>query len=989
MAADPRRAGRRWALALALLATPATTATAHALSLGDRDDRGGLELAGNWSAGERAAIGAAWAQMPAEIRARAPRRVARDAVACDGESWPADDQDLSDAGGTVHLCAATPGAADGDSARRVALALLMGFDRAAGWSAEPAWRRLNRWHAALAGALAPRPDNQDPAGFAETRGRRSPAWDLATFLAALWLDPAGADGGIACRLMSQAAFARAHLRAPPAAARCAAFEDWADLDHLAEVEVVLAAPSTAMLGSLFGHLFLRLGYRDGAGDDDDNSEAAPELSRTIAFLADNDVPFTEDPGYALKGIFGRYAASLHERSFLDAYRDYVVVEGRDLRRWRLELDSGQRRALLERIWTVGHGSRYAYYFFRRNCATLMVDLVDDVRAPEASTAAPGLLAAPPATTLEPWAQATDAGGRPLLRFVPEPIWSFDHQARAAARHREALEPQLARALSAAQATAIAGALRATHGAEPGARAGGYHRLAALLTDTRAGSAEELRAWLRDSATIEMRLSIQANLEAEARADRRRRQQVDEAARQMLSALAGAAAALAADPDAGPAALGARLGAAVRQTAASDPAARLVGYRALLAITQDRVTSPALAGQVRLLALLQSERRYDVLRMKGVPNLRDQLLFVDPDQAIDRQPYLRQPYLAGREDLLRLPSETRISPPLRALQRTRQALFAARRLERGDDRQAGQPDGDRPDQPDQPDQPDGDRAPAVTLARREYEGSLPHSGIDRFSALVGQAFGAAPPRPGLILAGALYDEQLGDHHRFGFPSDTALVVARSALFLTAAGGKPSIEAYAARLFGYRSLRTPLPESGAGRWPLGWELWGDLEGDHARRLGTGATLGWGLLVPLADRDDLNDHLVAGLALATSAGFPAAEARARAGGAGTLQTLAVPLSLELRAGLGRAPRYRSDLGARLWVEPTALLAGTHPGIAAGGGARIEAHVALRPGPRPVGDGHDPALVVRAQVIRTPLTFAGPAAATVGLISAGVDLR
>ena len=73
-------------------------------------------------------------------------------------------------------------------------------------------------------------------------------------------------------------------------ASCEAFERWADLERLDGVEVVLAAPSTAMVGSLFGHLFVRLAYRDEDGD-----ARRYTLSRTVAFLADNDVPFEADP----------------------------------------------------------------------------------------------------------------------------------------------------------------------------------------------------------------------------------------------------------------------------------------------------------------------------------------------------------------------------------------------------------------------------------------------------------------------------------------------------------------------------------------------------------------------------------------------------------------------------------------------------------------------------------------------------------------------
>ncbi|HLK90859.1 MAG TPA: hypothetical protein VKZ18_13260 [Polyangia bacterium] len=226
-----------------------------------------------WPAPVRAAVLATLARLPAAIRDHGPTAILRDA-ACRADGWP-DEEALVDGAGRLHLCAA---AAQPEAvARQVAVAWLYAFDRAAGWSAELAWRRLNGWHRSPAAAWALRPENDDPAGFADPRGQRSPGWDLATFAAALLLDPSGGDGGIGCRLISQARFLGDRLgEAASPARRCAAFEAWADLDRLDAVEVVLAAPSTAMLGSLFGHLFLRLGYRDEDG------RAPLHLARTVA-----------------------------------------------------------------------------------------------------------------------------------------------------------------------------------------------------------------------------------------------------------------------------------------------------------------------------------------------------------------------------------------------------------------------------------------------------------------------------------------------------------------------------------------------------------------------------------------------------------------------------------------------------------------------------------------------------------------------------------
>ena len=241
----------------------------------------------------------------------------------------------------------------------------------------------------------------------------------------------------------------------------------------------------------------------------------------------------------------------------------------------------------------------------------------------------------------------------------------------------------------------------------------------------------------------------------------------------------------------------------------------------------------------------------------------------------------------------------------------------------------------------------------------------------------------------MLSAALYDEQLGDHHRFGFPSDTALVVARSTLFLAVVRGMPSIAAYDAHLFGYRSLRAPLPESGSGRWPLGWELFGTLEGDRARALAIAPKVGWGVLAPLVDRGELTDHPWAACRWRTP---PIFRRRARPASARTPgdQALSTPLSLELRAGLGPSPRYRS------WC------AGAHLVRADGGAHRRPARASTRRRER--ASRHTwPWRRARAsaaprtlrrwcrarQIVRTTLTFTGASSATEATFGVGFDLR
>jgi hypothetical protein len=897
-----------------------------------------VSLAGAWSVAERAEMDRALARLPEVVRAQLPRTVTRDARGCDADAWP-DDDDLVDGQGGVHVCARAE--APAAVARRVVTALLMAFDRGAGWSEEAGWRRLGRWRVSAGAGFRLRAENASAAGFADPRGRRSPRWDLATFLAASWLDPADAAGGVSCRLMSQAAFVRERLAALSGASvpapACPAFEGWADLDRLRDVEVVLAAPSTAMVGSLFGHVFLRMVYRD------DDGEAPDHLSRTVAFLADNDVPFQADRAYALKGIAGFYTATLHERPYLDAYREYVVTEGRDLRRWRLNLTAGERAALAARLWTVLHGGQYAYYFFRQNCATLMMDLIDEARAPGQEIARAGLLAAPPASTLETWAAARGADGGPLLQFVPETVTSLDHEARLRSRHRAALEPRIIAAAPPALADALVRTFADARGDGP-RRAGAYERLATLLGDARAGQAEDVRAWLGDGAAVESYLSVAANLQAEARADVERRARA-RAARDAL------AASLREGGDA-------TIVGAVALVGDAEPDRRMEGYRRLRAAISEPGRSPELVARLRLLALLESEVRYDVARMRREPGLRDALLFEELDESIGEQPYVR-----GRADLVTPPLETTVAAPLLALQRARQSLFATRGL-------AATP-------------ADAQIAEAAT-ERSTYDASLSRSGIDQLAVSAGLWTTRVGAAPALSVGGALYDERLGDRRRFGFDGDTSFVVARSELALGWAADTraPTLLGYDARLLGYRSLRTPLPEAGARRGPPGWELFVDLRGSQARAVAAEVTAGWGVLGALLDRGELSSHILAGLDVSYVGVFPTADAAA----AGKPQALALPAALEARAALGVRPAHRSWLAARVEARPLGVFAGAERRLAVDVGASAECHLALGSA---VDGRHDPALLVRAQGRWSTLSLAATAPVVEAALSVGVELR
>jgi hypothetical protein len=829
-------------------------------------------------AGEDAGARAlAW--LPAEVRAGA-RQVVVGPRAC-AAADPFAEVRVDGEAGRIELCRGADAPA---RELQVVFAALLLFDARAGWSREPAWRRLNG-------------GNEAPEAYAAASGRRSPAWELASFGAA-WIAErataagAGSDAGalaLTCRLLPQAVFVHARLqgltalpgwlRPPP---RCRAFEAWAESDRLARVEVVLASPSTVTMASMFGHVFLRLVSRaDGGG-------AGLALDdRTLAFLVDNPRPVEEERLYALKGIAGAYRATVVERSLLETYRNYVVVEGRDLRRYELRLSGAEREALLRRLWSLKQAGRYRYTFFGRNCATLMVDVINSVLPEQRQVRPPQALTTTPAGTLEGYAGARASDGGPLLTFIPGSLLSFEHEARRAALARRPWLP------------AGEAALTST---DPEVRAAAYRRLGARIPDA-ATAREGLRRFLRASAVIEAHLGTLANLEQEQALARRQRAALRAALVRAQTQL-GRRRCVAARAD------------VIEAIDVDDPARRHGGYRELRALLEGPCAGEVGAGDdLRRAALLASALRYDGDDMDS--GVRDALLFPARAHTLGEQAFA-----AGLSELLDHPFVTRVAPPLLALQ---QAMVALGPAEVG---------------------PGQWRRDELALQARE-EGAfearaLPYTGIDQLQ--VGMAVrpsgaGAETAPFALVLGGAMHDERIGDQRRFGFPSHTALTVMRSETSLLAGSGRPRFGAWQARVIGYRSLR-PALSLGAVTPRPGGELAVDVSGRPQLGRALDVRAGGGWILPLLASPDLAHHLL------LSAGPLAAMVRpTRSAASGTLWSIGASATLEARLApaahpglvLGAAASYQpqwprlsftpvQDLAARAEAEIPLLLRGWH---------------------------------------------------------------
>lgn len=218
---------------------------------------------------------------------------------------------------------------------------------------------------------------------------------------------------------------------PPDPGDAAAFERWVQPDSVEALEILLAAPSSRHPASLWGHVLLRVRYRDDV-------PTPPGFAPVFQIGVEEAAP-GEELGHTFAGIFGRLEAKLFVTPSHRIERRYRTVEGRGIKVFELDLDAAERRRVLERFWIVSRDRhRWGYAFFTDNCAGLLVELVGPALEPELHVGAPRFIRWP-SSVLDRLARARRPDGRPLLRYAGEEPGSVDRAVEASAVRRALAE----------------------------------------------------------------------------------------------------------------------------------------------------------------------------------------------------------------------------------------------------------------------------------------------------------------------------------------------------------------------------------------------------------------------------------------------------------------------------------------------------------------------------------------------------------------------
>ncbi|MDY6906491.1 MAG: DUF4105 domain-containing protein [Thermodesulfobacteriota bacterium] len=312
--------------------------------------------------------------------------------------------------------------------------LLHLYDNTYHVSRSPQWMAISGWtHRRPFGVTLPfcvkGPDNQDIRGYAHPSGMKSPSEDFVTTALFFVLPPDSTiEDSIKCRIPKKynfltSIFPAFHSPLESPGITCCSMDDCflddlmfldpnngngidvgpVNMDTVDGIEVLYAMPGSGDVAEIAGHLLLRIRLNNNPKAKQRGIENPNDL--VISFLADTGeepslppeqpvkIPIeckknwfnlvNNDPGndamdsviQSLKGLSGGFLTLMDRQTLAQALKSYTVEQDRNLLRYRLNLTDTQKRNLLDRLFRAKKNYKTGYYFFNKNCASVLIKVV--------------------------------------------------------------------------------------------------------------------------------------------------------------------------------------------------------------------------------------------------------------------------------------------------------------------------------------------------------------------------------------------------------------------------------------------------------------------------------------------------------------------------------------------------------------------------------------------------------------------------------------
>lgn len=236
---------------------------------------------------------------------------------------------------------------------------------------EPGWLRLVHYEADRSSATGWRSAIHSEGFFLSgSRGTIDPEAELAATLSAMAanVDASNPDVHPQCRFPARREWLlnRSGGDARFARVPCPKYDAWTRQAGVESISIVFATGYLANPASYYGHTLLKFNFaRDGA-----NTRLQDPSINYGAIGTNGDDPLS----YILKGVFGGYEGGFSDIEYYVHDHNYGENELRDLWEYKLALPPEAVRQIMAHAWEV-LGQRYDYYFFRRNCAFRMAEII--------------------------------------------------------------------------------------------------------------------------------------------------------------------------------------------------------------------------------------------------------------------------------------------------------------------------------------------------------------------------------------------------------------------------------------------------------------------------------------------------------------------------------------------------------------------------------------------------------------------------------------
>lgn len=233
---------------------------------------------------------------------------------------------------------------------------------------DPTWLKLGHYESGAVSSREYISAIHSDSFFLSDAGSADPAAELVATIRSFYEpQPADSNSHAQCLFPARYLWLKTKLEPDyaPKEVRCPEFAEWTVNNTISSISVVYATGYLGNPASFYGHTFLKF------NSSEDGSEF---LDSAINYGAV--VPDGEDPvRYIFKGIFGGYIGGFSEVAYYFHNNNYGENELRDLWEYRLSLSPESVQLIVAHAWEVLK-KEYTYFFFRKNCAYRMAELLE-------------------------------------------------------------------------------------------------------------------------------------------------------------------------------------------------------------------------------------------------------------------------------------------------------------------------------------------------------------------------------------------------------------------------------------------------------------------------------------------------------------------------------------------------------------------------------------------------------------------------------------